>query len=132
MKYLLDTDICIYVINERPKRVLDRFLKVEPGEIGVSSITAAELAFGVTKSGSQRNRDALEAFLLPLAMVDFDQTAALAYGEIRSLLEEKGQVIGPLDMLIAAQAKCLGVTLVTNNQREFRRVPELVVENWAD
>jgi len=132
VKYLLDSDICIYVINERPKRVLDRFLKVEPGEIGVSSITAAELAFGVTKSGSQRNRDALEAFLLPLAMVDFDQTAALAYGEIRSLLEGKGQVIGPLDMLIAAQAKCLGVTLVTNNQREFRRVPELVVENWAD
>ena len=131
MKYLLDTDICIYVINERPKRVLDRFVKMALGDIGVSSITAAELAYGVAKSGSQRNRAALEAFLLPLAIVDFDQSAALVYGEIRALLERKGQVIGPLDMLIAAQAKSLGVTLVSNNQREFTRIADLKVENWA-
>ena len=131
MKYLLDTDICIYVINERPKRVLDRFVKMALGDIGVSSITAAELAYGVAKSGSQRNRAALEAFLLPLAIVDFDQSDALVYGEIRALLERKGQVIGPLDMLIAAQAKSLGVTLVSNNQREFTRIADLKVENWA-
>ena len=131
MKYLLDTDICVYVINERPRRALDRFVKQEVGEIGVSSVTAAELAFGVTKSGSQRNRRALEAFLLPLKIADFDLAAAFSYGEVRTILEGKGQVIGPLDMLIAAHAKSLGATLVTNNLREFKRVPGLAVENWA-
>ncbi len=104
---------------------------MDPGEIGVSSITAAELVYGVTKSGSKRNCDALDAFLLPLEVVDFDRSAALKYGEIRTLLEVKGRLIGPMDMLIAAHAKSLGVTLVTNNLREFRRVPELIVENWA-
>ncbi len=131
MKYLLDTDICVYVINERPRRVLDRFVKQEVGEIGVSSVTAAELAFGVAKSGSQRNRQALEAFLLPLKIADFDLAAAFSYGEVRTFLEGKGQVIGPLDMLIAAHAKSLGATLVTNNLREFKHVPGLAVENWA-
>ena len=131
MKYLLDTDICVYVINERPRRTLERFVKQEVGEIGVSSVTAAELAFGVTKSGSQRNRRALEAFLLPLKIADFDLAAAFSYGEVRTFLEGKGQVIGPLDMLIAAHAKSLGATLVTNNLREFKRVPGLAVENWA-
>ena len=131
MKYLLDTDICVYVINERPRRALDRFVKQQVGEIGVSSVTAAELAFGVAKSGSQRNRQALDAFLLPLKIADFDLAAAFSYGEVRTFLEGKGQVIGPLDMLIAAHAKSLGATLVTNNLREFKRVPGLAVENWA-
>ena len=131
MKYLLDTDICVYVINERPRRTLERFMKQEVGEIGISSVTAAELAFGVTKSGSQRNRRALEAFLLPLKIADFDLAAAFSYGEVRTFLEGNGQVIGPLDMLIAAHAKSLGATLVTNNLREFKRVPGLAVENWA-
>ena len=131
MKYLLDTDICVFVINERPRRVLERFVKQEVGEIGVSSVTAAELAFGVAKSGSQRNRQALEAFLLPLKIADFDLAAAFSYGEVRTFLEGKGQLIGPLDMLIAAHAKSLGATLVTNNLREFKRVTGLAVENWA-
>lgn len=131
MKYLLDTDICVYVINERPRHALERFVKQEVGEIGVSSVTAAELAFGVAKSGSQRNRQALDAFLLPLKIADFDLAAAFSYGEIRTFLESKGRVIGPLDMLIAAHAKSLGATLVTNNLREFKRIPGLAVENWA-
>ena len=131
MKYLLDTDICVYVINERPKRVLDRFLKSEAGEMAISSVTVGELAYGVAKSGSQRNRDALDAFVLPLEIVSFDYAAALAYGEIRSALESKGKLIGPLDMLIAGHAKALQLTLITNNTREFKRVPGLLVENWV-
>lgn len=128
---MLDTNICIYLINKRPPKVLERFAQYELGEIGVSSITAAELAYGVAKSGSARNRDALEAFLLPLEIVDFDQKAAWAYGDIRSTLEQAGQPIGPLDTQIAAHARALGCVLVTNNVREFRRVSGLSVENWA-
>ena len=131
MKYLLDTDICIYVINERPRKVLDRFSRHSVGDLGVSSITVAELAFGVEKSGSTRNRAALDAFLLPLEIAPYDLPAALRYGEIRSVLERKGTPVGPLDTLIAAHALSLGATLVTNNQREFKRIPGLRVENWA-
>src|SRR5438105_4543908 len=111
MKYLLDTNICIYIINERPKEVLARFAKHPVGHIGVSSVTAAELAYGVAKSGSARNRAALEGFLLPLEVLPFELAAALAYGEVRSRLEAKGKPIGPLDMLIAAHALTLGLTL---------------------
>lgn len=132
MKYLVDTDICIYVINERPRKVLERFVRTEVGAIAVSSVTVGELAYGVGKSGSKRNREALEAFLLPLEVVPFDFAAALAYGEVRANLESKGRPIGPLDTMIAAHAMTLGLTLVTNNLREFKRVPGLVVENWAD
>ncbi|MCA1974164.1 MAG: type II toxin-antitoxin system VapC family toxin [Caenispirillum sp.] len=131
MKYLLDTDICIYLINKRPPKVLDRFHRYEVGEIGVSSVTVAELAYGVSKSGSGRNRAALEGFLLPLEIADFDQKAAWKFGEIRSVMERAGKPIGPYDMQIAAHALALGCTLVTNNQREFQRVPGLKVENWA-
>ncbi len=131
MKYLLDTDICIYVINERPRRVLDRFSRHSVGDLGVSGITVAELAFGVEKSGSARNRAALDAFLLPLEIAAYDLAAALCYGGIRSALERKGTPVGPLDTLIAAHALSLGVTLVTNNQREFKRIHGLRVENWA-
>lgn len=131
MKYLLDTDICIYIINERPKRVLDRFRKHSVGDMGISSITASELAFGVAKSGSARNRAALEGFMLPLEVAQYDLGAALIYGEIRADLERGGRTIGPLDMLIAAHSRSLGVTLVTNNEKEFRRVAGLRCENWT-
>ena len=131
MKYLLDTDICIYIINARPKRVLDRFRKQTVGELGISCITASELAFGVAKSGSVKNRSALEGFMLPLEVAKYDLRAALVYGEIRAGLERRGTVIGPLDMLIAAHALSLDATLVTNNDKEFRRVPDLRCENWA-
>ena len=131
MKYLLDTDICIYIINERPLHVRARFAKHSVGDIGISSITASELAFGVAKSGSLRNRRALEQFMLPLDVAPYDAEAAFVYGDIRAGLEQRGAVIGPLDMLIAAHAVALGVTLVTNNDAELRRVPALKCENWA-
>ena len=131
MKYLLDTDICIYLINERPKKVLDHFRRKAVSDIGISSISVSELSFGISKSGSARNRAALDIFLLPLEVAAYDLNAAMAYGEIRAVLEGKGRPIGPLDMLIAALALSLGVTLVTNNEKEFRRVNKLKVENWA-
>lgn len=131
MKYMLDTDICIYLINARPPRVLSRFRRHAVGDIGVSSVTVAELAYGVAKSGSERNRAALEGFLLPLEIADFDQQAAWTFGHIRSALERVGKPIGPYDMQIAAHALALGCALVTNNIREFQRVPDLKVENWA-
>lgn len=130
MKYLLDTNICIYLINERPQKVLAQFKRHSLGDIGISSITASELAFGVAKSGSLRNRAALESFLLPINIVEYDAAAAFAYGDIRATLEKQGKTIGPLDMLIAASALSRQLVLVTNNEKEFRRVSKLKVENW--
>lgn len=132
MKYLLDTNICIYTIRQKPGRVLTRFQESMVGEIGVSSITAAELWYGVEKSlQKEQNEHALRKFLLPLVIVPFDARAAEAYGMIRAGLETQGKPIGALDMLIAAQAVSQGTVLVTNNVREFSRVPRLQLENWA-
>ena len=132
MRYLLDTNICIYLIKQKPKQVIERFRKHSVGEIGVSSITVSELWYGVAKSKYQReNRQALEQFLLPLVVADFDEDAAAIYGEIRAKLEQAGKPIGAMDMLIAAHAVSLGLVLVSNNEQEFLRVPELIVENWA-
>ena len=130
MKYLLDTNICIYLINERPKKVLAHFKRHSLGDIGISSITASELAFGVAKSASSKNSAALEAFLLPLNVVDYDAGAAMIYGDIRATLEKQGKTIGPLDMLIAASALSRQLILVTNNEKEFWRISKLKVENW--
>ncbi len=132
MSYLLDTNICIYIINARPPHVLERFRQVSIGNIAVSSITAAELAFGVIKSGSERNRRALEMFFAPLELFPFDETAIWHYGEIRRELEKRGEPIGALDTMIAAHAKALNAVLVTNNSREFSRVAGLMIENWAE
>lgn len=131
MRYLLDTDICIYLINERPRKVLARFRRHAVGDIGVSTVTVSELAWGVAKTGSARNRAALDAFLLPIEIAAYDLAAALRYGEVRAELTRLGRPIGPLDAMIAAHALSLGVTLVTNNLREFGRVPNLAVENWV-
>ena len=131
MKYLLDTNICIYIINERPVQVMARFRQERIGEIGVSSLTAAELAYGVEKSGSARNRQALEKFLAPLEIVAFAETAFRHYGRLRADLEKRGLPIGSMDMLIAAHALALNAILVTNNTREFERVSGLHLENWV-
>ena len=131
MKYLLDTNICIYVINSRPASVLQRFHQEEIGNIGISSITAAELAFGVMKSGSERNRHALEMFFAPLEIFPFDESAIWRYGSLRAYLEKRGQPIGALDTIIASRALALDAILVTNNTREFKRVKGLRYENWA-
>ena len=129
---MLDTNICIYVINQRPPAVLARFRQERLGSIGISSITAAELAFGVAKSGSARNREALEMFLAPLEVLPFDASAVWHYGDLRAALERSGQPIGALDTLIAAHALASNTILVTNNAREFARVPGLRLQNWAD
>ena len=132
MRFMLDTNICIYIIKQKPPEVLVRFNSYVVGDIAVSSITVAELQFGVQKSQQpERNQQALNHFLLPLTVVDFDQTAATTYGEVRASLERQGRPIGPLDMLIAAHALNLKLTLATNNAGEFARVQGLVVENWA-
>lgn len=132
MKYLLDTNICIYLIREKPRRVIEQFETAVVGDVAISAITVAELWCGVGKSQyRQKNQQALGKFLLPLVIVDFDEDAAVAYGKIRSELERAGRPMGPLDTLIAAQSVSLGLTLVTNNEKEFARVPGLVLENWA-
>ena len=129
---LLDTNICIYIINAKPPEVLAHFHQYRLGEIGVSSVVAAELAFGVAKSASARNRQALEMFLAPLEVLPFDKAAIWAYGDLRADLERRGEPIGSLDTLIAAHALSVNAVLVTNNTREFSKVRGLQLENWAN
>ncbi len=128
---LLDTHICIYIINAKPPAVLAQFKDYQLGEIGLSSVVAAELAFGVAKSGSARNEAALKRFLAPLQILPFDERAVWAYGKLRADLERQGQSIGALDTLIAAYALSLDAILVTKNTREFSRIKDLRLENWA-
>jgi len=131
MKFLLDTNICIALIKRKPTGLLKRLTSYRPGDIGISTITVAELVPGAHKSSlTEQNLAALDEFLIPLEVADFDQSAAVIYGEIRASLEHKGTLIGSMDMLIAAHALSLQVTLVTNNMREFKRVPSLKVEDW--
>ena len=129
---LLDTNICIYVINAKPPEVLARFHRFHLGDIGLSTVVAAELAYGVAKSGSERNRKALEMFLAPLELMPFDSPAVWAYGELRADLERRGLPIGSLDTMIAAHALSMNAVLVTNNTREFSRIAGLKLENWAE
>lgn len=130
--YLLDTNICIYVIKRRPPQVLERFRKADISSIGISSITYSELMFGAAKSlRPEQNRMALTQFVAPLEIVPYDDTAAQRYGDLRACLERQGTPIGSLDMLIAAHALALNCVLVTNNEKEFARVPGLKMENWA-
>ncbi len=131
MRYMLDTDICIYVINERPAAVLQRFEQHLPEGLGISSVTAAELFYGVARTGSERNLRALRHFLAPLEVAPFELNAAEIFGAMRAWLHGQGTPIGPYDTQIAAHAHALGATLVTHNTREFARVPNLRLENWA-
>jgi tRNA(fMet)-specific endonuclease VapC len=132
MKLLLDTNICIYIIKKRPPTVLQHFLEYQVGDIGISSITLAELRYGVAKSDHrQKNAKALEEFIIPLEILPFDEAAALAYGDIRTMLEKTGTPVGSMDMLIAAHALSLGLLLVTNNPREFNRIQGLMLANWV-
>lgn len=132
MKYLVDTDICIYIMNQRPGGVIKKFRQFEPGEIGISAITVSELRYGAAKSTSRvQNEIRLEEFMAPLEILAYDQAAAGLYGEIRFQLEKHGRPIGPLDMLIAAHAISQERVLVTNNEKEFGRIKELKIENWA-
>ncbi len=131
MRFMLDTDSCIALIKRKPAKMLDKLTSHAPGDVGLSTVTFAELRYGVAKSAQrERNSQALDEFLLPLEIADFDETAADAYGEVRTTLEKAGTPIGPLDTQIGAHALSLGSVLVTHNTREFRRIPGLAVEDW--
>lgn len=132
MKYLLDTNICIFVIKKKPALVLQRFVQQPADEVGISSVTLAELRYGADKSAAPaRNHAALDGFLAPILVADFDSPAADRYGKVRTYVEQQGTPIGPLDTMIAAHALSLATTLVTNNTSEFSRVPGLVWEDWT-
>lgn len=132
MKYMLDTNICIYISKEKPKKVLDKFQSLEIGDICISMITFAELEYGVEKSKyTEKNRTALTSFLAPIEIIPFNQKAAIKYAEIRAILEKQGNIIGAYDLMIGAHAIAENLTLVTNNEKEFNRISELLIENWA-
>lgn len=132
MRYMLDTNICIYSIKHKPEQVFHRLREHDPSEICISSVTYAELVHGVEKSQAvDKNRLALTLLLSNIEILDFDANAAEAYGKIRADLEKSGTPIGPLDMMIAGHARSLGYTAVTNNTKEFSRIKELKLENWA-
>ena len=132
MIYMLNTDICIYIIKRKPLRVLERLESIQPDQLSMSAITFAELMNGAKKSQRvEANVSRLNALGEILEICSFDQQAAIAYGDVRSSLEKRGEVIGPYDLLIAAHALSLGRTLITNNEREFKRVKGLKVDNWT-
>ncbi|GHV05878.1 twitching motility protein PilT [Campylobacterota bacterium] len=130
--YLLDSNICIYIVNKRPITVVNRLEKYQPSEIKISSITVAEMEYGASKSKNRtRNREALIKFLSPFEILHFDIKDAEIYGIIRAELELRGEIIGPYDMQLAAQAIRGNYTLVTNNTKEFCRIKQLKLENWV-
>lgn len=132
MKFLLDTNICIHIIRQKPPAILARFHDFTPRDLCVSSITLAELEYGVERSSfPEKNRLALAMFLAGITVLPFDHAAAAEYGRIRARLEKAGTPIGANDLLIAAHARSLGLPIVTNNVREFLRVEGLTVENWV-
>jgi len=131
MKYLLDTNICIAIIRRQHPALLTRLLNLSPGDAALSPITVAELFFGAHKSNRpEQNLLALEQFLLPFELPPFEAEAATFYGELRAELEKKGNTIGALDLFIAAHALQLGLILVTNNTKEFHKVPGIHLQDW--
>ncbi len=132
MRYILDTNMCIYIIKKKPSQVLDRFRSFGVSDIGISTISLSELEYGVAKSArKEQNREALIEFLAPLEILPFDDKASRHYGEIRAHLEQKGVSIGAMDLLIGSHARSLMLPLVTNDTRAFKRIPGLQVENWV-
>lgn len=130
--YMLDTDICIYIIKKKPGHVIERLNKSNISDIGISSITLNELEYGAVKSSRPaQNKLALSEFLAPIEILPYDDMAAQEYGQICVHLERKGTLIGSMDMLIAAHARSINCILVTNNEQEFTRVPFLQIDNWA-
>ena len=133
MRYMLDTNICIYAIKHKPEKVLEELQRHDPSDVCISAVTYAELIHGVEKSAAiEKNRLALSLLLANIEIFDFDAKAADCYGKIRAELEKKGSPIDPLDMMIAGHARSLEFTLVTNNMKEFSRVSGLRQENWAE
>lgn len=129
---MIDTNIGIYIMNQRPIEVIYKFKQFDIGEIGVSTITVSELQYGAAKSKNREvNKQRVDAFLLPFEIMPYDEIAADSYGNIRCQLETRGETIGPLDLLIAAHAVSRDLILITNNEKEFKRVENLQLENWA-
>ncbi|MCL1865667.1 MAG: type II toxin-antitoxin system VapC family toxin [Spirochaetes bacterium] len=129
--YLLDTNICIYIINKRPSKIIDKISSLNPSEIKISSITMAEMEYGASKSDNREmNRNALTRFLSSFEIINFDPKDAEIYGIIRAELERSGNIIGPYDMQLAAQALRWDYIFVTNNTKEFQRINKLKLENW--
>jgi len=132
VNYLLDTNIRVFVIWRKAELVLRRFKQHGPDQLGISTVTLAERCYGADKSSNPaKNHTLLGAFLAPLRVVAFDAESAEYYGTIRAELEGRGLPIGPFDTMIAAHALRLGLPLVTNNSREFQRVPGLTIEDWT-
>ena len=132
MKYMLDTNICIYIIKGKPKKVIDKFCTLNIGDVCISSITLAELEYGVEKSDyKERNKLALTGFLSSIEILPFSDQAAAEYGKIRANLERQGNIIGAYDLMIGAHALSENITLVTNDTKEFNRIENLSLENWA-
>ncbi len=133
MRFLLDTNICIYVIKQKPSSVKQRLQAIESSDVGISIVTLAELEYGAAKSQNpERNRQILSTFCAPFEIVGLSEEDARILGNIRADLERRGQPIGSYDLLIAAQALSRSLTLVTNNVREFQRIEGLIIENWVD
>ena len=132
MKFLIDTNICVYIMNYHPPEVLQKFKSIGVGKVGISSITVSELHYGACKSSYiKKNIKRLNEFLSPFEILSYDENASIYYGKIRSQLEKQGNIMGPLDMLIAAHALSNNLILITNNVKEFSRIKSLQVENWA-
>lgn len=130
-RFLLDTNICIYMMKAPPSALAARFDKEQDG-LAVSSITLAELLYGAANSARpKRNREGINLFLQAVDVLDFDGKAAEHFGDLKAELRRRGTLVGPLDMLIAAHARSLSLVVVTNNRREFDRIPGLKVENWV-
>lgn len=131
MKFLIDTNICIYIMNNHPPEVVQKCRHAGVGNIGISSITVSELQYGVHKSKHiKENTRRLEEFLCPFEILFYGENESKYYGEIRNQLERQGSIIGPLDLLIAAHALSNKLTLITNNEKEFHRIKSLKVQNW--
>jgi tRNA(fMet)-specific endonuclease VapC len=132
MRFLLDTNICIYVIKQKPSSVKQRLQAIDPSDVGISIVTLAELEYGAAKSQNpERNQQILTTFCAPFEIVGLSEEDARILGNIRADLERRGQPIGSYDLLIAAQALSRSLTLVTNNVREFQRIEGLIIENWV-
>ena len=132
MRFMLDTNCCVDLIRKRDERILRRMQRLRPDDLCVSSVTLGELEYGAAKSANPgKNRLALAEFMTPLNVVPYDDAVAPVYGQLRADLERAGTPVGPLDTMIAAHALSLGLTVVTDNEREFRRVSGLNVQNWA-
>lgn len=130
--FLLDTNICIYIIKEKPRQVLEKFEQIDPSAVGISVITLAELEYGAAKSANpQKNYQVIEDFVTYLDVFNWDVRVSRIYGEVRADLEQKRTPMGLLDTQIAAHCLSLDRVLVTNNGREFERIPDLKLENWV-